>query len=296
MTTNYSVIPSRTDGSLGRTKTEPTLAPALALDHQVAAAEWETAADWLRHLALVVGPDVAYSAGTLRYLLDRVGTGALGSHHWRDDFIACRGEVEPPLGCRPEWTVPGACDSPTFSTVDGGGVAKFALDAIVASGCGIAFTGSEYHAGQGLRLRARVRFTDVVNGSAVYLGMFNDLYTVSWADAWGITYNHADSTKFRLFTRKGGAWKYTDVGGALVAGTWYELDLRLELDPTTGWFAVKGSVAGGAEATEVQQEFDVTKLLRPTIHALAGAAAGDSFDVDVYDIRATDLHAAILAP
>lgn len=272
--TDYTILPTRTDYSLGRVKTDPE--SAIALDHQVAAAEWETSADWVEECARIIGREgseaTGATSGTVRGIHRRIGYGDPMMYRWLDHF-EYRGAANT---FDPRWNM--AINTTCLDVF--GGVATFRQDLALAE--------DNYQHGRFYEraafpvLEARVS-QNIVDATAplIRLGFVN---SATGTDGFGITFERGVSLKWQVFSLVGGNMNYAEIGTANVAlGTWYIL--RVWLEYIGGNYYARASVDGTNDTTETVGAI-ASVPMTAWIRTGTGTAAGNFWGCDYTWIEA----------
>lgn len=224
-----TVLPTRTDGSLGETKEDPGRAVAskyqLKLDP-----EWNLAADCIVEAMARLG--LTGSSTSLEYILDRLGNGSPRYFRHTDHF-RINGAGTPDSNW---WQlVVGA-----WSVVDTpGGCASGLLDD--ATGGAFQDWGYLFLAEHLPRMSLRVTMGSIHADAAVPK---LQMLSAAGNDGWYLTYDSAVNAKWQLVTLVGGASTTYNVGPDVVAGVELEVDVQVFYDAALASYDLQVSVGG----------------------------------------------------
>jgi hypothetical protein len=260
MTTDLTVQPTRTSASLGPALTDPGF--PVAEGYQPTVPQLDRWADWLVQLAASVGIPTTTDPLTILGMLQRLGQGDPTKYRYTEHFdFRAAGALDE------RWIV----DTGSILSIDDVGTyIEAPLDGGVENL--LRMVGYHFYRTSLPAIESRMIWTDAINSPVTRLGFRN----AAGNGGWGVEWNHAADTHFRVYSLIGGAYAYaasTVLGADL---TWHKV--RVWLTGTAGVQTVNANIDGtvvtlGAQAI-AQSPWS------PLLTVGSGGPAGKKFRAD----------------
>ena len=240
MTTPLTVLPTRTDASLGPPKTDPGWAVDIARQLRLVP-EWETAADWIVELAAEMGIISSPAVGSVQEILDRLGRGDPRYQRHLDHFLYRNAAALDNI-----WNLV----SGTWALIDAaGGIIRAPQNSGVE--CFLRTHGYDLYRAALPRVLCSVMYDAIDALSPVWRC---GAISATAQEGFGIEYLKSASDFFRAWSMTGGVRSYAVTDVAPVVGTRYSISIRLTNIPvaTKTMLAIDG-VDKAIETTSIGQ-------------------------------------------